>query len=440
MVRSESISARITRAVITTSVSQIAVVALAFATSIAQARLLGADGRGELARFVNAGALIVLYFGLGINSAITYFVASGAAGPRDLFHALRPIFALTLVAVPISAALVSITSLERFLPQGVPVPWVVLCLTLFFAFSQAGSWLSALLAARGNFASLNSSAVAIAAIGAVVSAILLWLAPTWADAWTIIAMVVGLEGLRALMLLVSVARGARAPAHPEALAFRSPLGRGVTVSQLWRYSGLSFVADALQFLTYRLDMWVVDAYHGTAELGRYALAVSLAQLVWVVPAATARVLFPYAAMMDSAQGSRLALRAAIAAFLVSGILAVVGWVGSQFFLTGLFGEQFAAVPALIGILLLGVVPYSSAKVLANYLAGINAVGVNAIASAGVLGFTIVLDLLLIPTLGATGAALATAASYATHTVILIAIFLRKTGTSLRRAPRVLSSP
>ncbi len=181
----------------------------------------------------------------------------------------------------------------------------------------------------------------------------------------------------------------------------------------------------MQFLTYRFDMWVIDAYHGAAELGRYALAVSLAQLVWIVPTAVARVLFPYAAMMERVDGSLLAWRAARVALAVSGLVAIVGWIGSELFLTTLFGEDFADVPLLLGVLLLGVVPYSVAKVLGTYLAGTNAVGVNVAASALVLAVTVGIDLLLIPTTGAMGAAWATALSYVLYTCALLAIFLRR---------------
>ncbi len=95
------IGPRIAGAVLATSLSQVVVIVLAFGTSIAQARLLGADGRGDLARFVNAGALVALYFGLGIGSAITYFLAAGAAQPRALLRSLAPVFVATVLAVPV---------------------------------------------------------------------------------------------------------------------------------------------------------------------------------------------------------------------------------------------------------------------------------------------------------------------------------------------------
>jgi O-antigen/teichoic acid export membrane protein len=425
MLLTDTVSAKVARAVMTTSISQIAVIGLSVVTSLSQARLLGADGRGDLARFVNAGALAVLFLSLGLNSAITYFVASGAAQPRPLLRSLRGAFALSVMAVFFGLVVVAATPLHRFLPQGLPTAWAIVLLTLFFALSQAGGWFSAVLAARGDFAPINSSAITVSGAAAVASVALLWLLPTWVGAWTFIAMLVVLEGFRAMMLALSAANATR----PEAVA--AATASNVSFLALWQYSGLAWLGDAMQFMTYRFDQWVVDAQRGAAELGRYALAVSLAQLVWIVPIAMARVLFPYAAMLERSDAALLAWRAARVALLVSGILAVVGWVASQLFLTALFGEDFAEVPSLIGILLLGVVPYSVAKVLGNYLAGIGALRVVVAASAGVLAATIPLDLALIPSMGAAGAAWATTVSYSLYTLLLFAVFLRKSPLSLR---------
>jgi O-antigen/teichoic acid export membrane protein len=433
MLVTQTVGARVARAAMTTSISQIAVIVLSFATSIPQARLLGAEGRGDLARFANAGALTVLFLGLGINSAITYFVASGAAQPLPLLRSLRGMFAFSVIGLLFCLAVVAATPLQRFLPQGLPVALAVVLLTMFFALSQAGGWFSAVLAARGDFTPINASAVAVAGAAAAASLVLLWLSPTWVGAWIFIAMAVGLEGVRVTMLAISADHDRRPASTSGALTITATTASRVGFFALWRYSGLTWLADAMQFLTYRFDQWVVDAQRGGAELGRYALAVSLAQLVWIVPTATARVLFPYAAMMERSDAALLAWRAARIALLASGILAVVGWVGSQMFLTALFGDEFAEVPSLLGILLLGVVPYSVAKVLGNYLAAINALGVVVVANGAVLVITIALDLMLIPSIGATGAAWASTVSYSLYTLLMFAVFLRRGPLSLRTA-------
>ena len=69
--------------------------------------------------------------------------------------------------------------------------------------------------------------------------------------------------------------------------------------------------------------------------------------------------------------------------------------------------------------------------LGNYLAAVNAMKLNLVASALGLGLAIPLNLALVPALGAVGAAWATAASYALITIVLVVLFARHTGTSLK---------
>ncbi len=424
--RTNTTGEKIARSVVATTVSQAVVFALLFVASISQARLVGAEGRGEIARFVNFSGLVVLYFGLGIASAITYFIASGRATASALLIVLRPWFLITSAAAAVAILGASLSAFGRLLPHEAATQWVVIGLSLYFMLSQAGSWLGAVLAARTRFAILNVSSVIVAATAATISAALLVLRPVWATPWTIIGLFVALEAVRvgtyAVVLFRS--RSARAPNHDTREAL-------VPVGQLVRYSGLAFAADAIQFLIYRLDMWIVDAFRGASELGRYALAVSLAQLVWIVPAATARVIFPYAPALRGLDGARLVWRAARLAILVAALVGLAGWLLSQSLVVYLFGSDFATVPELIGILLIGIIPFAGALVMGNYLSGTQSVGFNAASSIVILVVALLLDLLLIPTMGATGAAWATAVSYSLHTGLLMWIFARRTGLPFR---------
>jgi O-antigen/teichoic acid export membrane protein len=428
--RGSTLGKTVARSVMTTSASQLGVIVAGFATSIAQARLLGAAGRGDVTRFANAGALAAMYFGLGINSAITYFLASGSIEPRALMRILKRAFPLTFGLVLLGAMIASTTELRRFLPHALSGVQVIAAIGVYFGCVQLGSWLAALLTARADFAPMNVASVSVSVVAAL-SSVTLWLVrPAWAGPATIIWLVVGLEVFRTLLLAgFALRRESRAPElAPKAGA--GPIVQA-TLGQLVRYSFLSFAGEALQFLTYRFDMWVVDAYWGVAELGRYSLAVSLAQMVWIVPVAAARVLFPYAARLPGPEGAALAWRTACISLGVCALAAAVGFGAAQVFLTTLFGKEFGEVPSLLGILLLGIVPYSITKVLANYLSGINQVAANMLVSLACLVITMALDFTLIPRMGARGAAWATAVTYSACSAMMIVLFARKSSLSVR---------
>jgi Na+-driven multidrug efflux pump len=126
------------------------------------------------------------------------------------------------------------------------------------------------------------------------------------------------------------------------------------------------------------------------------------------------------------------------ALAVAAVCGVAGWIASELLTVSLFGEGVAGVPSLIGILLLGIVPFSVAKVIGNYLAGSNAVALNAVATIPTLIVAVALALLLIPGYGATGAAWATVVAYWLQTLLLIALFARKTAVPFSAVVRLRS--
>jgi len=422
------------RALLGTSTTQFALVALAFVSSVVQARLLGADGRGDIARFVNASGFVVLLFGLGLPSAVTYLLASGRASLKRLSVGVGHVFALTVALVAAVTAVALATALRDVLPHALAAPGTVVILAVFFAFSQLANLLAAVHAADRAFGVVNRSMVLAGATSAIVSIALLVSRPAWVDAGSIMIVLTTVEGVRCLSLLPALRRRIVTPTENALDVNKSGVG---SLRGFWRYSGLSYVADLMQFLTYRFDIWVLSLTWPSGDLGRYALAVSLAQLVWVVPTAVARVVFSYSASSDTIAPAYLAWRGGLAALAIAAMAGTIGWIGSHPVVPWLFGKDFEGVPSLLGWLLLGTVPYSIARVLGNHLAGVGAMSENVAAAAFVMVIAIGLDLLLIPAFGAIGAAWATAIAYSLFAAIVIAVFLRRSPDigRLGREPR-----
>jgi O-antigen/teichoic acid export membrane protein len=86
----------------------------------------------------------------------------------------------------------------------------------------------------------------------------------------------------------------------------------------------------------------------------------------------------------------------------------------------LFGRTFdgAVVPAQI--LLIGLAAEGAAGVVTAFLYGRGRPGLNSVAAATGLVVTLILDVILIPRLGAIGAAIASSAAYLTTTLTLLA--------------------
>lgn len=424
---SDSVLSQIRRAALGTAAGQSVVVVLLFVSSVAVARLLGPEGRGELARFVNAAAFAVLLADLGMSTAITFFLASRATSVQALWRFASRLYLLTLSIATVAFVAVVASPLRERLPQSLTEAVVVLALVLFLASSQAANWLASVLVADARFAVINIVTASVTAVGTVAFVALLAFRQPSADVGIVIGILIAVEAMRAGAVAVTVRMSRLRRAASDVQTKSS----GVANRLLLRYSSLAYSGDVLQFLVYRLDMWIVDAYHGAAALGTYALAVTLAQLVWIVPVAIARVMFPYSAMPTTRGAAGIAARGASVAVAISAVCGVLGWLLSTSMLTSIFGDGFGQAPSLIGILLLGIVPFSGAKVLGNYLAGVNAVGLNTATAAAGLVLTIPLNLALVPSLGPAGAAWASAITYLAQTMLIAFFFLRRTGTSLR---------
>src|SRR5262249_27350554 len=94
-------------------------------------------------------------------------------------------------------------------------------------------------------------------------------------------------------------------------------------------------------------------------------------------------------------------------------------------------REFVGAAKAFVVLLIGCIPFTLCVVLAAALAAVNRQSVNLTASAAGLLVTIVLDLLLIPRFGMTGAAVASAASYIVTTAVVARAFSRIGSVPLR---------
>ena len=403
--------------------TQLLVALASFVGAVCQARLLGPAGRGQVVRFVNSSSLAALYLGFGIAPAITYYLSGRSIDRAQLVWSMARLLGLVTIVVAALSLTGAVSPLRvRLFPDSFSVAQCVAAMVAYFPFALAGVWCSAFIVAHRVFVPVNMVAFAAALANASISAILLTTRPAMASGpEAIVVLMIVIEGCRffalATIALIVCRDQPREPVSGAASPLRSLLS----------FSIYSYIGDAIQFVTYRADMWIVDAYHGAVDLGIYALAVTLSQLLWILPSTVSSVIFPYVPGMERKAAGDLAWRIAKLTGLASAVLALVGCLLSMFVVPVIFGEPFRAVPRLMAILTLGVVPYSVAKVLAGYLSGIRALRLNLLLASFGLTICLALDLVLIPRGGAVGAALATAVAYSAHSILQVVFFRRTCG-------------
>ena len=180
------------------------------------------------------------------------------------------------------------------------------------------------------------------------------------------------------------------------------------------------LGSLLSLVNLRFDFLFLAAIAGPATLGIYAVASKYAEVVRVVPIAANWVLYPRFARSDAAVAAATSRRLIPRAGAVTATIALPLALAAGAVIPTLFGGAFdtAALPAQI--LLIGLAAEGMAGVVTAFLYGRGRPGLNSLAAGMGVTVTIVLDLILIPRLGAVGAAIASSTAYLTTTLALIA--------------------
>ncbi len=186
--------------------------------------------------------------------------------------------------------------------------------------------------------------------------------------------------------------------------------------------GVRNVANAaLSVLNFRLDFALVGALIGPAALGTYAVASRFAELLRLPPAATYYVLQP-----RYAGAGRVAVAEARALMPRAGALTAAAAVplalAAPVVLPFVYGDAFRAAVLPAQIILVGLAGEGFATVINAFLYGIGRPGLKSLGTGTGVVVTVALDVLLIPRLGAVGAALASAAAYLTTLAVLVVCF------------------
>lgn len=189
----------------------------------------------------------------------------------------------------------------------------------------------------------------------------------------------------------------------------------------------------LQALNHRLDTFLVAFYIGAGGVGQYLVGVNLAELSWWVPITLGTVLFPKASAMDRQSNFELSAATCRRTLVITLLAMIVLLIGAQPGIPIVYGTEFGpAVPVFLILLPSGLM-YTVHKVLGASLAAQGMPQATLISGTIALPATIGLNLLLIPSIGIKGAAIASDVAYAINASIVLFIFVKVSGLKARDA-------
>ena len=382
------------------------------------ARWLGADGLGQLGVINVSVAMVVQLGSFGLPSANTYFIAKD----KDQYFAVAVnslLFALVLGA----ALAFGLTMAAHLRPDwfGFISPNLIKIAAISIPFQLLGLIGLNIFLAVGDvrrFNVLDLSGQTFVLVNALVVLIIFnsGLA-TLVTLNTATSIAVGL--VIAILVGVYGAKIKGALSHWR-LDFELLL-------RMIRYGlkfHLSILAAALMF---RADLLLVNHFHGAAEAGVYSVASQIGMMLMMLPGVIATLLFPRITAEQDVDGTITSRVARHTAFVM--LFICLAAAPLSILLARLYGQAFSDVSLQLLILLPGVYLIGIQSILAQHF---NAKGLPMAVPAfwlATLVVHIVLLLVLVPGLGARGAALASVLSYVMMFALIHFYFTSTTGKS-----------
>lgn len=416
----------LTGGAVTLAASRVGVALTGSLATVAVARILGPAGSGSYAIAISTILVLTSMSTLGVEYGIAYYVSSRRWDARAALHSAQ--------RVALGAGLLGGTlglGLRLAYPtafDGLPV-WAMVVVVLAMPFFLSWYYASFVALATDYF-----EGYALAPLLQSLAALILV---------TALSAAAGLRGaLIALTVSHAIAAVAMLVLAPRWLARASPAINPAGAHTLRRAASFGikgYAANALNAINYRLDFFILSAVAGSSTVGRYAVAVAVTQTLWLVPPAVSDLVLPRVAALAAGEGEDPVVQQAMVeakgirhtVIIVAVTTALVAFV-LLFLIVPIFGVAFTQSVYLGLILLPGVATAGFFGVLSSIIVGRGKPVYTMRIALIVTPATVVLYLLLIPSLKGPGAALASTLSYVGSFALATFYFRRVTGFSLAR--------
>ncbi len=395
---------------------------IAFITSIILARYLGPEGRGAYGVIMATIIMLPTMLNFGLNAAAPHYISTGKMRLERLCRSLFVICIVTsILPICILYACYAGLPLQLLPAKTTLLVFVAVSILLFSGMFQ--TFMHQLLIGFEDF-----SLFSYIRLSSNIFYVLYLAAKTIASGeMTLEYVVIGLVIKDFLLQTAFILRLRRYwPSNPESGFLSWPEMR-----KLYSYSFRAYFANLVQSFNYKLDIYIVNYFHGLAATGIYCVAVSIAQILNVIPGAVASVAFPRTGSQGNSEEHLKSLTVGCRTITLLTVICSLALIAAfPYVLVPLLGDKFQPSYYPFLGLLVGITVFAPTRILTAFLAGRGKPELNLIGSVAGVIVTILMDLILIPKFGGVGAAIATSLSYSITAVIAILFFKRNTGLTL----------
>jgi O-antigen/teichoic acid export membrane protein len=380
--------------------------AVAFVASIAVSRALGPAGRGAYALPIAVVGIAFALGHLGLEHAHAYQASQGVTLRRLWANASVAALGLGAMAMAVLLGVEAVAARSTF--GSVPFAWILLVAIQLPVLLQTLYW-SGLLQLAGRLA----WAAVAPLVGNVVFAAVAIAAGARGELtpfrglvlWTVSNVIVWAA------LLAACRRSFLVGERPHLATLR----RGLI------FGSKAYVGVTLFYLLLRIDQVLVERFVGWAALGVYSLAVVLAEVLWLATDPFAASVLRHQVAATGGRERELADATSRVSLVVAIPLGILAWTVAPFAVALAYGDAFDGVVWPFRLLLPGVVALSMQRPLGAVLVKEGRVWLVTWFGILTVGVNVALNLILLPRIGAPGAAIASSVGYAMLTFAYVTV-------------------
>lgn len=396
-------------------VSQGLIIIFGLAVSIITARYIGPEGNGIIAGLTVYPSLFMSIGSLGIRQSTTYFLGKGVFTEEQIKTAITQIWVMTTII----SSVVSFMLMHYFSNFGSNLGLVFLAI-LPIPFSLFITYNSGIFLGRNDiktFNKINWIPSLIAFLGILLFVIFL--------KWDLKGAMIASAGGSIFMFIVLLFKN-------KFLGFFSLEYNWDIIKQVLSLGTVYATALFIINLNYRIDVILLDKLSNAYELGIYVKSAGITQYLWQIPMFLSTVVFARSAVTKNDKVFSLKVAQLLRVSIIFiGVLSVVLMFLSELIIVGMFGEKFKEGTSVLNYLLPGVIILTVFKVMNMDLAGKGKPWISLKAMLPALLINILLNFLLIPDLGARGAAISSSVSYGVAGILFLYFYSKTVGIPIR---------
>lgn len=403
---------------------QIPVFILGVVGGIFSTRILGDEGKGVFSLFQANSQLFVLIFSFGIQTGIVYFVSSKKI--KESLIAGMSVY-IFLISSAVLFALLLVTYLcggtGIILSDNYAFPTYILILFALYFFAFLNTILGSFLQAHSLFKITNFISLINSFFNAAVfTALYFYLNNEPVTPWQKLHYV-----LYTTLFVLLLNTALWLYYYKKHIGVKPDYSFKINeeLKPFILYNSAIFIGTLINFLNYRMDLWIVNHYLSEKELSYYSLAANINQIILYISVTIGTVLLPNLSGKSESDRTKTFIQVSRISFSFFIIITLIAFFISDFIIPFVYGEEFTLTVIPFKIIIPGILFSCNTQLFATLIVACKRNVLNIISTGIGLILTMALDLTLIPLYGIKGAAYATVICY-------IAIFICTFYLSLKK--------